>query len=64
MGRVIVITGTSSGIGAELKKRFAAAGDTVIGLCRRPDEGDIRCDVSDEAQVKAALTKLPRGTAA
>ena len=58
MGRVIVITGTSSGIGAELKKRFAAAGDTVIGLCRRPDEGDIRCDVSDEAQVKAAFDEI------
>lgn len=58
MGRVIVITGTSSGIGAELKKRFAAAGDTVIGLCRRPGEGDIRCDVSDEAQVKAAFDEI------
>lgn len=58
MDRVVVITGTSGGIGAELKKRFTAAGDTVIGLCRRPGEGDIRCDVSDGAQVKAAFDEI------
>lgn len=60
MKKIVVITGTSSGIGAELKRLCIEAGDTVVGLCRRPSEGDIYCDVSDEASVKAAFDEIAK----
>lgn len=53
-----MITGSSQGLGAALKQLFAAAGDTVVGLCRHPQENDIYCDVSDEAQVNAAFDRI------
>lgn len=58
MDKIIVITGTSSGLGARLKEQYRAAGATVVGLCRRPGEGDIACDVSDESAVKAAFDEI------
>ena len=57
----VVITGGSSGIGAEIRKLYAAQGHTVYNLSRsNPDmsKNHIRCDVSDEASVKAAIEKI------
>lgn len=71
--RIIVITGGSSGIGAQLVRRFMQNGDAVVTLSRtNPDEflpldetgaaaGQARflaCDLSDSAQTEAAAARL------
>ncbi len=57
-GKVCVITGTASGIGAESARLFAEQGARVVGidLDRENAEGEttIEADVSDEAQVAEA----------
>ncbi len=57
-GKVCVITGTASGIGAESARLFAEQGARVIGidLDKSNAEGEttIEADVSDEAQVAEA----------
>jgi NAD(P)-dependent dehydrogenase (short-subunit alcohol dehydrogenase family) len=57
-GKVCVITGTASGIGAESARLFADQGARVIGidLDKSNAEGEttIEADVSDEAQVAEA----------
>ena len=55
MSRIVVITGASSGIGAELKKLYEAHGDTVLTISRSEDKGNkyhYACDVSNEAGIK------------
>ena len=59
----IVVTGSSSGIGASLKDALLAAGHEVWGLARReqpPAERfrATRCDVADWAQVAAAAAAV------
>jgi NAD(P)-dependent dehydrogenase (short-subunit alcohol dehydrogenase family) len=54
-GKVCVITGTASGIGAESARRFQAEGATVVGVDLREDPvGDltILADVTDPRQVE------------
>jgi NAD(P)-dependent dehydrogenase (short-subunit alcohol dehydrogenase family) len=57
-GKVCVITGTASGIGAESARLFAEQGARVVGidLDKSNAEGEttIEADVSDEAQVAEA----------
>jgi NAD(P)-dependent dehydrogenase (short-subunit alcohol dehydrogenase family) len=59
-GKVCVITGAASGIGAETAKLFAEEGAHVIGVDLR-DNSDteiaLACDVSDEEQVRAMYEK-------
>src|SRR5436190_12713058 len=55
-GKVCVITGAASGIGAETAQLFAAEGARVAGVDVSPDAaGDlaIEADVTDEEQVRA-----------
>ncbi len=53
-GRVAVVTGAASGIGAATVKRFAAEGAQVVSVDLNETGGDfVRCDISDEEQVKA-----------
>jgi NAD(P)-dependent dehydrogenase (short-subunit alcohol dehydrogenase family) len=54
-GKVAVVTGAASGIGAATAKRFAAEGATVVGTDITPADGVIALDVRDEAAVVAAL---------
>lgn len=69
--RHVVITGGSRGIGAALVRRFSAGGDRVYFLYAASDEAArvlsgetgaaaIRCDVSDETQVRSAFAQIPR----
>jgi NAD(P)-dependent dehydrogenase (short-subunit alcohol dehydrogenase family) len=54
-GRVCVITGAASGIGAESAKLFAEEGAHVVGVDLRDDsetELALACDVADEEQVR------------
>ena len=57
-GKVCVVTGSASGIGAESARLFAAQGARVVGIdldkARAEGETTIEADVSDEAQVAAA----------
>ncbi len=57
-GKVCVITGTASGIGAESARLFAEQGARVVGIDLDKDQAEgettIEADVSDEAQVAEA----------
>src|SRR6476469_3348655 len=64
-GRVAVVTGASRGVGAAVARRFAEAGAKVGMLSRSGEDlglGDavigVKCDVSDRAQVFAAVDEV------
>ena len=67
-GRVALVTGAASGIGAACVQRFAAEGATVIGLdvnvvsqSEWPERGGVRflaADVRDEDAVRAAVSSI------
>jgi NAD(P)-dependent dehydrogenase (short-subunit alcohol dehydrogenase family) len=60
-GKVCVITGAASGIGAESARVFAAQGARVVGVDLSPDsEGElaIEADVTDEEQVRGVYERV------
>lgn len=62
-GKVCVITGTASGIGAETARRFHAEGATVVGvdLNASPDADlSLEVDVTDEEQVAGVYERTAR----
>jgi NAD(P)-dependent dehydrogenase (short-subunit alcohol dehydrogenase family) len=58
--QVAVVTGASSGIGAELVRVLRRRGMLVVGLSRSPSEADEHeeCDVSDRAAVEAVAARV------
>ncbi|ANY06431.1 GolD/DthD family dehydrogenase [Pseudonocardia sp. HH130630-07] len=62
-GRVALVTGAASGIGAETARALAAAGATVAGADLRPESLDHcasghRADVSDPDSARAAVAEV------
>jgi len=68
--KVVVITGTTSGIGAEMARLFASQGAKIVGSGRREEKGQAvvdeikaaggeatfkKTDVSDHTQIKALI---------
>jgi len=60
-GKVCVVTGTASGIGAESARLFAAEGAKVVGIDLDGEQAagalTIAADVADENQVRSALAE-------
>ncbi|HZW20617.1 SDR family oxidoreductase [Noviherbaspirillum sp.] len=68
---IVLITGATSGFGAEMARRFARAGHNVIAAGRRKERLDslaaefgsfvlpVAMDVSDKTSINAALDALP-----
>ena len=61
-GRVVVVTGASSGIGAAIARRLVDDGATVIGACRSRGEVEgvhwVSCDVTRAAEVDHVVDDL------
>ena len=57
-GKLVVVTGGTSGIGEATVQRFCDEGCDVVVLARTPGAGVIPCDVSDRAQVEAAFAQI------
>lgn len=53
--KIVVISGSTSGIGKELCRLYRAAGHTVIGLARTAEGDDVAVDVTDFDAVKHAI---------
>ena len=63
-GKTIVITGTSSGIGAEVARLARFQGATVIGMDRNDPsltlDGFVKADLGTPAAIDAAMAQLPQ----
>ncbi|MDR3317840.1 MAG: SDR family NAD(P)-dependent oxidoreductase [Clostridiales bacterium] len=61
MDRIVVITGASGGIGAELLKLYRAAGDTAVCISRSNPDGyapHYAADITDETAVRTVMEAI------
>ena len=57
-GRVALVSGAASGIGAAVAARLAEEGATVVGGDVSPVAGGLRCDVTDADACRAAVDEV------
>lgn len=59
-GRIVCVTGASSGIGAHLAQVFAAAGAQVVGVARREiaDMASVTADLADLDAIPATAARI------
>jgi NAD(P)-dependent dehydrogenase (short-subunit alcohol dehydrogenase family) len=57
-GKVAIVTGAASGIGAATARRFEAEGATTVRMDVTPSDGVVTLDVRDEAAVAAAFAAV------
>ena len=57
-GKVVVVTGAASGIGAALTTRMRAAGAQVVAVDRVTGDGVVGCDVTDRRAVEALVDQV------
>ena len=60
MEKVVVITGSASGLGKGLKQRYLQDGNIVIGIDKNADDGDYVCDVSNKEEIKKTFEQIAR----
>ena len=53
--QVVVISGSTSGIGKELCRLYREAGHTVVGIARTAVSPDIAADITDYDAIRAAV---------
>ena len=56
--KIVIISGTSSGIGKELARLYRQSGHIVVGMSRTATDPDIAVDVTDCAAVKSAVEEV------
>ena len=57
-GKVAIVTGAASGIGAATARRLTAEGATTVGMDITPADGVVALDVRDEAAITAAFAAV------
>ncbi|TQN30670.1 NADP-dependent 3-hydroxy acid dehydrogenase YdfG [Haloactinospora alba] len=56
-GRKVIVTGGSGAFGSATLAVLRHLGADAVGLDRKPDDGVIACDITDEEQVNEAVTE-------
>ncbi len=54
-GKRVLVTGSTGGVGKSTVELLVAEGAAVVGVDLNPVGDDLRCDVSDESSVRAAV---------
>ena len=62
-GKVALVTGAASGIGAATVQRLTEEGAAVVGVDVAPTDGVVALDVTDEAAVASCVASVVERTA-
>jgi len=57
-GAVVLVVGSTGGLGSRIAALLAEAGATVVGASRHPSAGSVHLDLRDPATIAQALTEV------